>query len=142
MQIADGGTEVAELRCVLPHACRHVALVSRQVAHQRHHQHEGMLGYGIVTVMADVGDRDTLTATGLDIDMVVASGGDGQHLQLRQCRQRGGIERYLIGNDHVGVSTAGNDVVTITGGMRSETMGKAEIGQGSGQAVAIKKNNV
>ena len=84
VQIADVVGEEAELVGLVPNAILDILAVREQIAPQSQNHREGMFGYGMHRVVADVGDRDAVFPAIRRVNHIVAGCRHGDHLQLRQ----------------------------------------------------------
>ena len=82
VQIAHRRAEMAEKRRLLPYAGGDVALVGRQVAHQRNHQHKGVFRHRFVAVGADVAHGNACGFGGGGVHVVHARRRQGYQLEL------------------------------------------------------------
>jgi hypothetical protein len=78
-------------------------------------QGERVLGHGVDGVAAHVGDHDPALPAGARVDHVVAGRGHGDHLQIRQLRERRLTDRYLVGDRDGRVRKARDDLVAWRG---------------------------
>ena len=110
-QVADGVIEIAELLASLPASGRHRAVEGADLPGQGQQQGKDVLRHGFAGVAAHVGDNDAAGPASLQIDVVVASGGDGDHLQLRQAGDDPGCQQALVDDRDGGAGQALGDLI-------------------------------
>ncbi len=96
VQIPDGMGEQTELIGPIPNAVLDVAPIRRQIAPERQNHGEGVLGYAVDGVVANVGDGQCRVPCNTPRPPVVAGGGHRDHFQLRELAQSLRAHRYLV----------------------------------------------
>ncbi len=131
----------AKLRRLLPAAFQHGAPVGKQIARQRQHQHQGVLGHRIGAVVAHIAHRHAMRARRVQINLVHPGGRHRHQLELGQLGKMLGAQRHFIADQHLRAAGMAQQLLGRGGRVILPAVRQWQRRHGGRQAVAIQKHN-
>jgi hypothetical protein len=92
-----------EMRTACPVAAPHAGAVFIEMLIEGKHQGKDVLHYRRRAISGDVGDADAAATCGIDVDIVVAGGGEADQLQGRRRPHDFFADMHLVGQQHFSV---------------------------------------